>query len=114
MPNSDQSKSDCLDGPILNEVQVLLAEKRTALSVLRTGIAVFVLPLSVVSTLIATSKLYDSVEVIHLLVPLLVLCAVLVVLAIFLIIKSLIHLHRYDRIIQDLKRQHSRLAGLID
>jgi hypothetical protein len=34
------------DNAILGEIQVLLAEKRTALASLRTGIAVFVLPLS--------------------------------------------------------------------
>ena len=32
---------------IFGEIQVLLAEKRTALASLRTGIAVFALPLSV-------------------------------------------------------------------
>ena len=45
-----------LDNVIFGEIQVLLAEKRTALSSLRTGIAVFALPLSVLSVLIATSR----------------------------------------------------------
>ena len=40
----------------INQVQLLLAEKRTALAVMRTGIAVLALPLSVFSALIATSK----------------------------------------------------------
>ena len=40
---------------ILNEVQLLLAEKRTSLSAMRIGIAVFAFPLSVLSVLIATS-----------------------------------------------------------
>jgi hypothetical protein len=38
-----------LDNVIFGEIQVLLAEKRTALASLRTGIAVFALPLSVLS-----------------------------------------------------------------
>jgi len=42
---------------ILNTMQLLLAEKRTALSGLRTGIAISVFPLSVLSMLIATSRL---------------------------------------------------------
>ena len=42
-----------LDELIFGEIQVLLAEKRTALASLRTGIAVFALPLSVLSALIA-------------------------------------------------------------
>ena len=37
------------DNVIFGEIQVLLAEKRTALAGLRTGIAVFALPLSVLS-----------------------------------------------------------------
>jgi len=48
-----------LDNMILNEVQLLLSEKRTALSTMRTGIAVFAFPLSVLSILIATSRLYN-------------------------------------------------------
>jgi hypothetical protein len=48
-----------LDAMILNEVQVLLSEKRTSLSTMRTGIAVFAFPLSVLSILIATSGSYQ-------------------------------------------------------
>jgi hypothetical protein len=62
-----------LDNVIFGEIQVLLAEKRTALSSLRTGIAVFALPLSVLSVLIATSHFYSFAKVMPLLVPLLVL-----------------------------------------
>jgi len=57
------------EGIIINEVQLVLAEKRTSLSVMRTGITVFVLPLSVLSVLIATSKYYDVLQVMHLILP---------------------------------------------
>ena len=59
---------------ILGEVQVLLSEKRTSLAIIRNGIAVMALPLSIVSVLIATSRLYDVSHVLHLLIPVLVLC----------------------------------------
>jgi hypothetical protein len=62
-----------LDNLILGEIQVLLSEKRTALASLRTGIAVFALPLSVLSVLIATSRYYNMGKVMPLLVPLLLL-----------------------------------------
>ena len=52
-----------LDNVIFGEIQVLLAEKRTALAALRTGIAVFALPLSVLSALIATSRYYSMEKV---------------------------------------------------
>ncbi len=58
-----------LDNLILGEIQVLLSEKRTALASLRTGIAVFALPLSVLSVLIATSRYYNMGAVMPLLVP---------------------------------------------
>src|SRR5690242_12962301 len=58
----------CSDLITLNEVQLLLAERRTALCYLRIGIAIFAFPLSVLSILIATSRSYDASEVLHLLV----------------------------------------------
>jgi uncharacterized membrane protein YkgB len=99
---------------IINEVQLLLAEKRTTLASMRTGIAVFALPLSVLSVLIATSKYYDVFQVIHLLVPLLVLCAGLVILGSYLTIRSINGTRRYDRLIFELKRKHSKIAEFMD
>ena len=99
---------------IINEVQLLLAEKRTTLASMRTGIAVFALPLSVLSVLIATSKYYNVLQVIHLLVPLLVLCAGLVILGSYLIIRSINRIRHYDRLIFELKREHSKIAEFID
>src|SRR5213592_72131 len=82
-------------GLTINEVELILAEKRTALSAMRTGIAVFALPMSVLSFLIATSRYYDFFHEMHLLVPLLVLCAALVVLGSYLIIHSIRRIHHY-------------------
>ena len=97
----------------VQEMQLLLAEKRTALSTLRTGIAVFALPLSVLSVLIATSKAYEVAQVIHWLVPLVLLCAGLVVLGVYLISIAVWRIRRYDRLIDGLKRKHTRLAELL-
>jgi uncharacterized membrane protein YidH (DUF202 family) len=98
----------------MSEVQLLLAEKRTSLAAMRTGIAVFALPLTVVSVLIATSKYYDIVHVIHLLVPLLVICAALVLLGSYLIVRSIIRLHFHDKHISEIKRHHKTVAEFID
>ena len=65
--NDDTNKIDLM---AINEVQLILSEKRTSLSLMRTGIAVLALPLSVLSFLIATSKYYDVLHVLHFLVPL--------------------------------------------
>ena len=108
---SENSKFDPI---IINEAQLILAEKRTSLAVMRTGIAVLALPLSVLSVLIATSKYYNFIQVLHLLVPLLALSLILVFLGSYLIVRSLIRMRRYDRLIQEIKRKHSSIAEFFD
>jgi len=103
-----------LDNFVLNEVQLLLAEKRTSLSALRTGIAIFAFPLSVLSVLVATSRSYKAQEVMHWLVPLLLLNLALTALAVYLIVHSIRRIKHYNRLIDALKRRHSRLAELLD
>ena len=99
---------------IINEVQLLLAEKRTSLAALRTGIAVIALPLTVISVLIATSKYYDIVHVMHLLVPLLILCAALVLLGFYLVVRPIMRIHHHDQHISEIKRKQSTIAEFID
>ena len=99
---------------IIGEVQLILAEKRTSLAALRTGIAVFALPLSVLSALIATSKYYDIGNVLPLLLPLVILCIILTVLGIYLITRSIIKIRHQDRMITEIKKHHSKLAPFID
>src|SRR5205814_9272723 len=105
--STETNESSPVDSLILGEIQVLLSEKRTALASMRTGIAVFALPLSVLSVLVATSKQYQLVNVLHFLLPLLALCAALVALGFYLIIHSILRIRHYDRLIKELKRQHS-------
>jgi len=93
---------------------MILSEKRTALSAMRTGIAVFALPLSVLSVLIATSHYYEFLQVMHLMVPLFVLCGALVVLGSYLIIHSIRRIHHYDRLIRNLKLKYSVIAEFLD
>lgn len=99
---------------VINEVQLILAEKRTSLAAMRTGIAVFALPLSVLSVLIATSKYYDVAQVLHWIIPLLAISGAMVALGCYLIIRSIVRLHRHDRLILNLKRKHSRVAEFVD
>jgi uncharacterized membrane protein YidH (DUF202 family) len=98
---------------IIAEMQLILAEKRTSLASLRTGIAVFALPLAVLSVLVATSKQYDITHVMPLLVPLLLLCAALVILGSFLAIRAIMRNIRYDKMIEKIKRKHSGIADII-
>ena len=103
-----------IDNLIFGEIQLLLAEKRTALSTLRAGIAVFALPLSVLSVLVATSKYYQPDHVLHFLIPLLLLNGALVALGCFLVFHSVKRIRHYDRSIKELKRKHSAIAPFLD
>jgi uncharacterized membrane protein YidH (DUF202 family) len=103
-----------LDNLIFGEIQVILAEKRTALASLRTGIAVFALPLSVLSVLIATSRYYNFGKVMPLLVPLLLLSFGLVLLGAWLIHHSIRRIHRYDRLIRELTKKYRSIAEFIE
>ena len=102
-----------IDSIVINEVQLILAEKRTSLAVMRTGIAVLALPLSVMSVLIATSKYYNIFDVLHLLIPLAVINIIMIVFGSYLIIRSIIQMRHYDRLIHDIKVKHSVIGPFI-
>lgn len=109
--NSEKTEIDSI---AINEAQLVLAEKRTSLSVMRTGIAVLALPLSVFSVLIATSKYYDVVHVLYYFVLLVVLNFALIVLGAYLIIRSIIRMRNYDRLIHEIKLKHSVIGEFLD
>ena len=98
----------------VQEAQLILAEKRTSLAVMRTGIAVLVLPLSVMSVLIATSKYYDVFHVLHFLIPLVILSFGLIIFGAYLIILSIIRMRHYDRLIHEIKKEHSVIGKFIE
>lgn len=99
---------------ILAAAQLILSEKRTSLSLLRTGIAVFALPMAVISALIATSRFYDSGNVSHLLIPIMVLNAVLIALGCYLVVHAMLKIHRHDRLIRQLRNSHPAIAPYLD
>ena len=103
-----------LDNVIFGEIQVLLAEKRTALASLRTGIAVFALPLSVLSALIATSRYYSMEKVLPLLLPLMLLNLGLVVLGCWLVLRSIRRIHHFERRIKELSEKYRSIAQFIE
>ena len=109
-----ESENARIDTIAINEVQLLLAEKRTSLAVMRTGIAVLILPLSVLSVLIATSRYYDFIHVLHLMVPLLILNLLLAIFGTYLVLRSAVRMHHYDKLILQIKQKHSTIAEFID
>ena len=92
----------------------MLAEKRTALSLLRTGIAIFSIPLSLGSILIATSNLYYPNKILFLMIQDLGGCSLLVLISLWLIVTVIKKLRsnnkRFDLIIQN----NEFLRNLVD
>lgn len=99
---------------LFDEIQLILAEKRTSLSTLRTGIAIFALPLSVLSVLVATSRYYEPAKVMVLLIVLIILNLGLVLLGAYLIVHALLKIRRFDALIRDIKLKHSAVAEFLD
>ena len=54
------------------------------------------------------------IQVIHLLIPVLAISGAMVLLGSYLIIRSIIRIHRHDRLILKLKQKHSRVAEFIE
>jgi uncharacterized membrane protein YidH (DUF202 family) len=102
------------DSIIINEAQLILAEKRTSMAAMRTGIAIFALPLSVLGLLIATSRYYDILQVLPLVIPLGVMLAGLIMLGGYLIVQSLMNIRHHDQMILQLKSCHSKLSQFLD
>ncbi len=100
-------------GVLMDEVRLILAEKNTAFSLMRTGIAILALPLSIMSLLVATSKYYDVLQVLHFLIPIGILNLALVILSIYLIVRSMMHIHFYDKLLYKIKLKNNSLSELI-
>jgi len=98
----------------MQRLQLLFAEQRTSLAVLRTGIAIFTLPLSVLTVLIATSKFYEIREIIHFLIPTVVILIGLIALAIWMIYRAWKTIMRIRHIIDRLKSRDECLREFLD
>lgn len=112
--NETTDTPEKFDSIVINEVQLLLAEKRTSLAVMRTGIAVLALPVSVMGLLIATSKYYNIFSVLHLVIPFGILNVGLVTLGCYLITRAVIKMRSYDKHIHQLKIKFSALGQFIE
>lgn len=111
MKQEKEKKSEAL---LFNEIQLLLTENRTDLAMLRTGIAVLGLPLSLIGLLIATSKYWDFNSVKDLFIPLAVICLALVALAAYLITRAIMHIHRHDKFLAKFKNKDKNISVLLD
>lgn len=103
--------SDLKTGPlIINEAQFLLAQKRTQLAAVRTGLAMLAVPMSIITFLVATSRFYHFENNLGYLIPLLILCLGLLGLGAYMVLRGLVRLHHTESALYHL-RQHSSLLN---
>jgi len=89
---------------IEDKIRLLLAEKRTSLSMLRTAIAIFTLPLSVLTVLIATSGYYNPGEILHLLIPLVGFVLFLFFVGVYIVFRSFRKIRLIDHKLEECKK----------
>jgi uncharacterized membrane protein YidH (DUF202 family) len=99
---------------IINEMQLLLSEKRTSLSILRTGITVMLFPMSVLTVLLATSRYFDINRQLKFAVPLGIICLGFLILGLYLIIKAARQIKKCDHAASMLLRHSEYLRDLLD
>ncbi|MBI5500927.1 MAG: hypothetical protein HY907_11845 [Deltaproteobacteria bacterium] len=99
---------------IFGEVQLILAEKRTSLAALRTGIAIAVIPMSLATVLVTMSRFYSWLDNLQFLVPLGVLCAGLVALSIYMIARALRRLQHEDAMIRRIRKANPAVREFLD
>uniref|UniRef100_B8DL39 DUF202 domain-containing protein n=1 Tax=Nitratidesulfovibrio vulgaris (strain DSM 19637 / Miyazaki F) TaxID=883 RepID=B8DL39_NITV9 len=115
-PPADHGEPTCPPPPapiIINEAQLVLAEKRTSLAALRTGIAIVALPMSLTTFLIATSRYYDTEDVLHFLLPVGTLNLILLVLGAWLSLRAVRRLRQQEQTLRLLKERNGALAEFL-
>lgn len=108
---------------VMQEVQLLLAEKRTSYALLRTGITVSLVPLSLWTVLLATSQFWNALDALWFVIPFAVGSALLFLLGVYLVSHALLHiahtehviagLRRSDTLLEDMLLRHGRAARLL-
>ncbi|MFC1609942.1 hypothetical protein ACFL6C_03205 [Myxococcota bacterium] len=112
---------DCLPGEIDQEdahlasvAQLVLAEKRTSLAVLRTGVAAGLVPLSVTTVLVTVSRLYHWLDNLHFLIPMYLMLSCLTVVSLYLIGRALFRIRHHDKMLDRLRRASRSLQPFLD
>ena len=97
---------------IMSEVQLLPAEKRTSYALLRTGVTVSLVPLSIWTVLLATSR-HSVFDVLWLFVPVMLIAVALCALGVWLIVHALQRVRRVDVTLSALRRSDTLLEDLM-
>ncbi len=100
-----------MERPNVLLLQILLAEKRTSLAVLRTGAAAFTLALSILAFVPAMSQFYPLPT--YSLVAIVSMCSFLLALGAYLVFRSIRRIRFFDNTIQGIERESPALRRLV-
>jgi putative Mn2+ efflux pump MntP len=90
---------------IKDEISLLNCRKKTSLAVFRTAYAMITLPLSVFTILIATSGYYVAIELLHFIVPTIIICSLLLIIGVYLIFRSFYKIKKFEKYIKKLEEK---------
>ena len=98
---------------LLGEVQLLLAEKRTYFAILRTGLAVFVMPLTVLGIIVGSSqsqRIFRSPWVGALVLAVLGLTSLM---GLYLAQRAQRRIHKINELIHKIESEDKRVAEIV-
>jgi uncharacterized membrane protein YidH (DUF202 family) len=107
------SKKPQAEKILLGEVQLILAEKRTYFSLLRTGIAIFTFPLTIIAFLAATSQHHDFFARVPIAVTIISILSIVSLLGLVLFFQAEARVKHLNRLILGIKAKNRRLAEII-
>ncbi len=102
------------DNLILEQLLTFHHDKRNSLAVIRIGITTLIAQISILSFLIATSGYYKWAEVVHLMIPFVLLNLVVFGIAMYLIIRAIIKIHRLDHQLNRYIESHGKYRADAD
>ena len=100
------------DNLVIDYILFLLQEKRTYLTMIRTGIGTLMAQITLLGVLMVAYRHFFWKEIMHLVIPFAALNLAVLGLAAYLIIGALIHIRRLDRQIHQYKQSHSHSLAL--
>ena len=106
--------NDEMGNLMVEEILFFLQEKRTVLRMIRIGISAIIAQISILGFLIATSKYYEWMLVMHLWIPFTLLNLIVLGVAVYFIFGSLIRIRQLDRQILRYKKIHGEFAGFME
>jgi hypothetical protein len=112
--NMEKKHSEDENNLMVEEILFFLQEKRTALRMVRIGISAVIAQIAILSFLIAASKYYEWIQVMHLWIPFALLNLLVLGTAAYLIFGSLIRIHKLDRQIFRYKETHHGITDVMD